>query len=283
MEKINEEKNAVTDIAEQQNAIGALIESERSKSTLISNLPGVAYRSESDEELTMVFISDGCYELTGYTSEELLMKEPSYYDLILPDYRDALFEKWKYDFGLNVITPDEYPIRTASGEIKWVWEQYQEVYDANNNKLATEGLIIDITERRRVEKELKESEERFKIIFEEAPLGVGIFDSTTGMAYQVNKKFAEIIGRTRAEALSLNWSEYTYPADIQENLEKLNLMNQGLLTGFSLEKRFLKKDGTIIWVNITITPFQYGNNSDQAIYVWLKISVNGRNMRQIYS
>jgi PAS domain S-box-containing protein len=249
------------DVTQFRKTQNALLDSERSKAVLISNLPGAAYRSMRDENFTITFISEGCYELTGFTSEELLMKKPLYYDLILPEYRSDLLKKWKdEEMSLKAGTPDEYPIKTASGQIKWVWEQYQNVYDSNQHTYITEGLIIDITDRKQAEKALKESEERFRTIFEEAPLGMGIFDSVTGKPYQINNRFAEIVGRTIEEIMYLSWEQYTYPDDIQENQHKMSLLISNKITGFSLVKRYVKPDGKVTWASVTVTPFKYRDN-----------------------
>lgn len=249
-------------MTEQKRITEAFIASERSKAVLISNLPGIAYRSMFDKELSMAFLSQGCRELTGYSAEELLSKSPSYYDLILPEYRDELLNKWKEErIEYNTITPDEYPIRTASGEIKWVWEQYQDLYDQKENKTYTEGLIIDITERKLTEKALKRSEERFKAMFEEAPLGIAIFDPLNGNAYQVNGRFAGIVGRTREDILSLHWNQYIFPEDVEKNAYKVKQLFYNEIEGYSLELRFIKPEGSTLWANITVAPFNQGEGN----------------------
>ena len=250
------------DITQGEKTYDALLESERSKAVLLSNFPGAAYRSSNDPNFTMTFISEGCYDLTGYTAEELISMKPSYYDLIHPEYRGFLFEKWQKDIGLNLISTDEYPITTASGETKWVWEQFQEVYDSEQKLVATEGFITDITERKLAEKALRQSEERFRTIFDEAPLGMGIFDSINGEAYQVNARYAEIVGRTKEEVLSLNWKEYSHPDEIEKNLNNHKLLNADKIPGFSMNKRYIKPGGSIVWVNMTIAPFMYEESSN---------------------
>ncbi|WP_051280182.1 sensor domain-containing diguanylate cyclase/phosphohydrolase [Anaerovorax odorimutans] len=243
-------------ITERRKTNEALVESERSKAILLSNLPGVAYRCKNDKDWTMTFISQGCYELTGYTAKELLEKNPSYYDLIDSQYRNALFKKWETELNMNVLSTDEYPITTSSGEIKWVWEQAQGIHDSDGKLISTEGFITDITERKIAEKALIQSEERFRTIFEEAPLGIGIFDSIDGKAYEINNRFAEIVGRKKEEILNLNWKDYSHPDDLEENLHNMHLLNMHESSGFSMNKRFIRPDGSIIWVNMTIAPFK---------------------------
>jgi PAS domain S-box-containing protein len=89
-----------------------LAERERDKSMLLSNMPGVAFRCDSDSDYTVTFISDSCFNLTGYTAEELLSMNPSYNDLIHPAYRKALIGKWDSDDKEDTISTDEFPITT---------------------------------------------------------------------------------------------------------------------------------------------------------------------------
>ena len=86
----------IQDITQRKETERALAESERSKSVLLSNLQGMAYRCDYDPNWTMQFVSSGCFELTGYVPESLLQnRDVSYNDLITPKYREILWDKWK--------------------------------------------------------------------------------------------------------------------------------------------------------------------------------------------
>ena len=242
----------------------ALIESERSKAVLLSNLPGVAYRCRNDELWTMTFLSEGVYELTGYRPEELMNnKLISYNELIHPDYRSSLFHTWNADIAANRKSSDEYRIVTRGGEVKWVWEQSVPVKDKNGKFTESEGFILDITELKNAQFALYESEERFRAIFEEAPLGISIFDTKKRVALQINKKFSEIAGRPVQELLSLDWTVYTHPDDIALNLNYLKKLSTHEIDGFSMKKRFLKQDGSVSWINMTIVPFKANTEGDR--------------------
>lgn len=125
----------------------ALRESERSKSVLLSHLPGMAYRCRYDREWTMEFLSDGCLELTGYTSECLIdNRQVSFNDLIVPEYREIIWQEWERVLALREQFKFEYEIITAKGERKWVWEIGQGIYDEDGKVEELEGIVIDITD-----------------------------------------------------------------------------------------------------------------------------------------
>ncbi|HWQ79156.1 MAG TPA: HD domain-containing phosphohydrolase [Anaerovoracaceae bacterium] len=128
---------------------------ERSYSMLLSNLPGMAYRCKYDRDWTMLFVSEGCLELTGYPSSSLIDNtELAFNDLISPEYQEFVWKKWANASGNKIKFAEEYEIITAYGERKWVFEQGQAIYAANGNVEALEGLIIDITDRKKKEDEI---------------------------------------------------------------------------------------------------------------------------------
>ena len=120
---------------------------------------------------------------------------------------------------------------------------------------------LDITDRKQVENALKISELQFRTIFNEAPLGIALSDSFTGQYYKVNSLFAKIVGRTVKEMERIDWMRITYPDDIKTNLDNMELLNTGEISGFQIEKRYLHKDGTVVWANITTTPVSVEDNA----------------------
>ena len=134
----------------------ALIESERSKTVLLSNLPGMAYRCSYDHNWTMEFVSNGCYKLTGYNPETFIdNREKAFNDIISPEYREALWEEWQSILNDKRSFKFEYEITTATGEKKWVLEYGQGVYKEDGQVEALEGIILDITDRKEMENHLR--------------------------------------------------------------------------------------------------------------------------------
>ncbi len=120
----------------------------------------------------------------------------------------------------------------------------------------SEELTKEIDERKRAEEDLLKSEKRFEIMFTEAPLGIALIDSLTPHIYEVNPRFAEIVGRTREEMATIDWISITHPDDVQEDLDNMALLNAGEISGFNMQKRYIRPDGSFVWINMTIAPMK---------------------------
>ncbi len=133
-----------------------LAEREQQLSTLVSNLPGMVYRCHNGYEGRMLFVSNGCFAVTGYQPEDFMgEKNTVFNDLILDDYRERVMDQWRVKVRNREMFEGEYPILTATGEIRWMWERGRGIYDDQGNVLYLEGYIEDITSRRNAEHEIK--------------------------------------------------------------------------------------------------------------------------------
>ena len=158
----------IRDITERKQMEKRLKEIQRSLSTLMSNLPGIAYRCRNDRDWTMEFVSEGCIDLTGYHPSDLIgNKKVSYAQLIHGEDRETVWEQVQAALNERRHFKIVYRIVTAQGVEKWVWEQGQGIFSSEDNLLALEGFITDISERRRMQEELKKHRDYLKDKVEE--------------------------------------------------------------------------------------------------------------------
>ncbi len=138
-----------------------LDERETQLSSLVINLPGIVYRCTNDEDYPINFISDSCTRITGYTPDQYTTKKSiSLNQIILPEFHERTIKNWLDNIQRNRVFEDEYPIKTASGEIKWLWERAKGVYSDKGELLYLEGYIEDITGKKKNEAELIKAKEK---------------------------------------------------------------------------------------------------------------------------
>jgi len=121
------------------------------------------------------------------------------------------------------------------------------------------AVFENITERKQAEEALLESEKRFRTMFEGAPLGIALIDSNTGHIYEVNARFADIAGKSVAEMKTIEWMTITHPEDVQKDLDQMARLNAGEIPGFQMNKRYLRPDGSVVWISMTIAPLKEKN------------------------
>ena len=100
------------------------------------------------------------------------------------------------------------------------------------------------------------AESRFRVIFEQAPLGVALLDSGSGHINEANQRYAEIVGRPQESLAGLDPAQITHPDDVDHGLEEVARLNRGEISGYRLNKRYLRPDGSVVWASVTCAPVQ---------------------------
>jgi len=174
-------------------------ESERRMATLLGNLPGMAYRGPARPGHPVEFVSEGCIEITGHTDEHLMRAPALFGELIDAADSERVDAEIRRALDAGERYQVEYRLRSASGRVKQVWEQGAGVYDDAGQARSIEGLVLDITERKRAEERLQLA----SLIIENALEGI-VVTTPDGIIESVNPSFTTITGFTAAEAVGQN-------------------------------------------------------------------------------
>jgi diguanylate cyclase (GGDEF)-like protein/PAS domain S-box-containing protein len=226
----------------------ATTEAERTLLALINCLPGMIYCCRNDRDWTMLYVSEGCAELTGYDAQDIVgNRRLSYADLIHPEDREQVWREVQEAVAARARFRIVYRIRAAGGDERWVWEQGHGTYDAAGELLALEGFVTDVTERKTAEEALKQAELRYRSIFDNAVHG--IYQSTPGGRFlSVNGALARMLGydspaQLIAECRSIADDYYADPSTRDEFTRTMD--ERGRVSGF--ECRVRRRDGRTIW------------------------------------
>jgi len=234
---------------------GALREQKQLSGRLLSlmnNVPGVVYRGLPDWSLT--FVGAEVERLTGYTAEEVLQVSARWREIIHPDdlssvkmaFRSAVGEQRKV---LRV----EYRILHRDGEYRWFEDRRQLIYNPDGSLDHVDGLLLDISEQKRVEKELRASNEALNALIESSPLAIMAIDKQ-GHVTLWNPASEKMFGWTKEEVIGrLN------PVVPEENIAEFHSIREQVLRegGFSaMELGRQKKGGVPIGISLSTAPMR---------------------------
>lgn len=205
-------------------------------------------------------------EMTGVAAAEMMGKgdyaytvpfygkpRPQLMDLILEQDPDIELKYQNLKWVGKAVEGEAFAPAVYEGEGAWIQLKAAPLHDQEGKIIGVIESIRDINAKHQSQEELIRSEERFRIMFEEAPLGIGLFDLFSGRVSQVNKKFLDIIGFSPEDMLDFRWMDVSHPDDMAKNTEYRKRLLQGEIPGFNMRKRYFRKDGSMIWINLTIS------------------------------
>jgi PAS domain S-box-containing protein len=235
----------IVDITEHRRAEAALRRSEERFRTVFRNTPDAIVLATLDGR---ILEANWSFEsLTGYRLEDVTGRLPSELGL----WTD-LATRERYISALKAhgrVHGFEAEFRTRAGELR-TGEIAGELVDIGGQRL-TVNIVRDITERKRFFAALRESESQYREIFSAANVGIARADPDDRILI-VNDKLCEMLGYTREELLSKHTFDLVHPDDVAESQRLTALARAGALHLHRAERRWLRKDGTVIWVDVSV-------------------------------
>lgn len=237
----------------------ALLVSEKKYRELIDSLQEGIWIMDGEGNTT--FMNPRMAQMLGYTQEETLgrhffsfisEKEIETYKHLLRRRKEGIKEQHEFE----LIRKDGTPVFT-------IVETFP-TFDLEGKFTGPVSSLMDITERKKHEETVRENEERFRLTFDQAPIGaamVGLDLSTM----RVNRELCRILGRSEEELLSLKFPQYTHQEDIQAVLKRISSLFAGEIDQFELEKRFIKSDGKIVHGRVSVGAVR--DRTDKILYL----------------
>lgn len=141
------------------------------------------------------------------------------------------------------------------GDMIWLLVNTEPLFDKESNQIAAVVTTFsDITEMKNAEEAVRKNESLFRSIFEQASVGVALIDAPSGSFTRINRRYCEILGYSEDELTDKNITDITHPDDIETYTRLLKNFMDGSISVLNMEKRNIRKDGSEIWVNLSISP-----------------------------
>jgi PAS domain S-box-containing protein len=195
--------------------------------------------------------SEACFAVTGYTSREFAEDTYLWIRMVLEEDQDLVRKQAELVLSGQAPQSIEHRIVRKDGVVRWVESIIVPYKDASGALISYDGIVRDITERRKAEEALLESEERLRAIFDNSPVGISVA-SPEGKLIRTNPAFQKMLGYTEDE-LVRDFADITHRNDVGKNMRLFKEMVDGKRNQYWLEKRYIRKDGSILWANVTVT------------------------------
>jgi PAS domain S-box-containing protein len=190
------------------------------------------------------YVNPKMAQMMGYTAAEMIGRPIS-------DFLDAegkvLLAAHIKNRKNGISAQFKFKYLRKDGTPLWAFVSTNPITNSKGVYVGALALLTDITA-------MRESNAQFRVIFEQAAVGVALIDTTTGRFLNVNQRTCDISRLTRQEMLGMNFMDLTHPDDLPVNLDLMQKLKDGRLQTFTMEKRCLHPDGSSTWINVTVSP-----------------------------
>ena len=198
---------------------------------------------------TIQYVNSKFCEVTGYTIEEALGQNPR----ILKSGHtpsEVYRELWK-TIKAGYEWRGEFQNKKKNGELYWESATISPLKSSDGSTAHYLAVKEDVTERKQMEESIREKEARFRGYFEHSQVGMAVTSPTKGWL-EANDQLQKMLGYTLDELRQITWVELTHPDDLDADAKQFERMLAGEIDNYTLDKRFIRKDGEIVYTNLTV-------------------------------
>jgi PAS domain S-box-containing protein len=228
--------------------------SERRFRALAEQAPVGIYETDGTGQFT--YVNHRWCAMTGWSAAMVLQK--NWAQTLHPEDREAVLAGWQEHLRTGQRWSGDYRGVQPEGGGTWLRDSAEALRDGAGQIVGYLGVLTDLTESRLAAESLRASEERFRLGFESAPLGMILTDAA-GRFLQLNKAFAAMLGYEPVELCQRSLADVSHPDDLPQGTELLRRSQGAPRTAFSLALRYLRKDGATVWGDVTTVFLQRTN------------------------
>lgn len=207
----------------------------------------------TDLNLDITLLNKKGSEVLGYNEEDVLGK--NWIEMFIPDGEKESIRGYMSGILAGTLEPtkaEEGPVLTSTGEIRWIEWSDAVLKDENGKPTGILSAGPDITERKKAKEEARQSYEKFRQLFEQAPIGTAQVD-LEGNIFEVNPALSDMLGYSRKELVSMQVQDVTHPDDWGTEAELNQEMLSGERNSYSARKRFIDRNGNVIWGDLHVS------------------------------
>ena len=244
--------STVEDISERKIAEAKNREKDLQFRKLSANVPDLIYQftRKPDGSYCVPVSSDGIRNIFGCSPEDVLEDFTPIGNVIHPDDVQRVIADIEYSAKHLTYFTCEFRVKIPGRAVQWIFSR-SNPEKLPDGSITWYGFNADITQRKEFEDALRESEGKFRKIYEEGPYGMVLVNSDYKFI-MTNRTFCEITGYSESELMELTFRDITYSEDRNLGLDSIRKLINGEIPVFKSEKRYVRKDGTIIWGAITV-------------------------------
>ncbi len=223
-----------------------LREGEQRFRNLLDQLPAGVFMTDIQGECR--YVNNRWRLLTGLTADQAT--GVLWTQALHPDDRDPVLQLWRQAVDQGLEFAADHRFQTPSGRVKWLNTRAAPLGDRAGRIAGYLGVSADIAALKQTEETLRASEARFRSYFELPLIGIALTGADKRW-WEVNDRLCELLGYRRTQLLSMTWAELTHLDDLAMDVTQFERVINRRVEGYSLEKRFIRQDGTLLYASVS--------------------------------